>query len=104
MTEPVEALIRGVPFFRPLERVDVARREQQRATAEILRVISGSAADAQPVFDAIARNAMTLWGALYGAVFRFDGTLIHVAARHNWTPQALEVFTRMSRRWTGSGR
>ena len=35
--------------------------EQQTATAEILRVISGSLTDTQPVFDAIARSCLTLF-------------------------------------------
>src|SRR5262245_46211864 len=34
--------------------------EQQTATGEILRVISGSPTDAQPVFDAIVRAAVRL--------------------------------------------
>jgi hypothetical protein len=75
----------------------VALREQQAATSELLRVISRSPSDLQPVFDAIARHSVTLCGALYSAVFRFDGTLIHVAAHHNWTPKALREFEEPTR-------
>ena len=36
--------------------------EQQTATAEILRVISGSITDTQPVFDAIVQSCRRLFG------------------------------------------
>src|SRR6185437_8193026 len=54
--------------------------EQQAATSEILRVISRSQTDAQPVFDTIAAAALQLCRASSAVVFTFDGTLIHVAA------------------------
>src|SRR6516164_5213297 len=57
-------------------------REQQKATAEILRVIRNSPADVQPVFETIVRNAVSLCGSLYAHVFRFDGELLHVVASH----------------------
>jgi GAF domain-containing protein len=44
--------------------------EKQTATAEILRVISGSPTDLQPTFHAIAANATILSGAEAGGVFR----------------------------------
>ena len=54
--------------------------EQQTATSEILRVISQSPTDVQPVFDAIAWAALRLCGANRANVFTFDGNLVHVAA------------------------
>src|SRR5438445_1130659 len=51
--------------------------EQQTATAEILRVISRSQTDVQPVFDTIVRSAVRLCDALVGALFHFDGELLH---------------------------
>src|SRR5581483_915794 len=49
--------------------------EQQTATGEILRVISSSPTDVQPVFDAIVRSAVRLCEADISVVSRFDGTL-----------------------------
>jgi GAF domain-containing protein len=69
----------------------VEAQEQQKATSEILRVISGSPTDVQPVLDAIAASAVTLCDALNGGVFRFDGSLIHLVAHHNWSPDELEA-------------
>jgi len=60
--------------------------EQQTATAEILRVISSSPTDVQPVFDAIASSAVRLCAGLHCALFRYDGTLQHLAAHHGVEP------------------
>src|SRR6266568_68916 len=68
--------------------------EQQTATSEILRVISSSPTDLQPVFDVIVTNAVRLCGSLASCVWRFDGELIHLVAQHNLPPGALEVYRR----------
>ncbi len=47
--------------------------EQQTATSEILRVISSSHTDLQPVFDTIIKNATRLCEANRGALQLFDG-------------------------------
>jgi signal transduction histidine kinase len=69
--------------------------EQQTATGEILRVISSSPTDVQPVFDAIVKSAVRLCGAFIGDVYRFDGELIHFVAQHNFTPEAQEITRRL---------
>src|SRR5712664_3298362 len=58
--------------------------DTQTATSDILRVISQSQTDVQPVFDAIVRNAVRLCGALQGGVYRFDGEMILLAANANF--------------------
>jgi signal transduction histidine kinase len=70
---------------------EAAALEQQSATSEILRVISSSPTDVQPVFDAIAAKALDLCRATTGWVYRFDGELIHIAAAHSLRPEAVEV-------------
>jgi GAF domain-containing protein len=68
--------------------------EQQTATSEILRVISRSPTDLEPVYNAIAKSAVRLCGALMCCVLRFDGDLMHLVAQHNLGLEGLEVFQR----------
>jgi GAF domain-containing protein len=63
--------------------------EQQTATAEVLGVINSSPGDLTPVFEAIAAAAATLCDAANCAVFRFDGSLIHLAAQYGLTAAQL---------------
>src|SRR4030095_6926331 len=65
--------------------------EPQTATGEILKVISSSPTDIQPVVDSIAAKALDLCEAKTGAVFRFDGELIHVIAARSFSPEAVEA-------------
>ena len=60
--------------------------DQQAATAEILRLISHSPTNIQPVFEAIAGHAARLCEAEFCAVFRFDGTFVHFAAHSGLLP------------------
>ena len=53
---------------------------QQEATSEILRVISQSPGDTEPVFEAIVRSAARLCDAEFSAVVRLEGGLLHLAA------------------------
>jgi GAF domain-containing protein len=69
--------------------------EQQAATSEILRVISSSRTDVQPVFDAIVRSAVRLCGADHSIAARFDGELLHPLAHHGFSPEALKIVERM---------
>ena len=55
--------------------------EQQTATAEILRVISGSPTDLQPVFDAILGNALRLCDAHMGHLGLYDGEMYQYVAQ-----------------------
>jgi GAF domain-containing protein len=81
--------------------------EQQTATSEILRVISSSPTDVQPVFDAIVRAAVRLCQAVQSNVQLFDGQLMYFVAAHNIGPAAMEMVQRIypmppNRNQTGS--
>jgi hypothetical protein len=63
--------------------------EQQTATAEILGIISSSPTDVQPVFDTIVRNFVSLCGSTFGAIYTFDGELVHFASAYGFSPAQL---------------
>jgi len=63
--------------------------EQQTATSEVLRVISSSPTDVQPVFETILVDALRICESHYGGIFRFDGEAFHYAAASNVSPELL---------------
>src|SRR5262249_21964120 len=86
--------IENVRLFKELEAKNrdlTETLEQQTATGEILRVISSSPTDVQPVFDSIAESTARLCGAELAWVFRFDGQLLHFAAHHGVSPAGLQA-------------
>ncbi|HKF68741.1 MAG TPA: GAF domain-containing protein, partial [Vicinamibacterales bacterium] len=70
--------------------------ERQTATAEILRVISKSQTEVQPVFDAIVDNAIRLFRGWAVAVMRSDGQLLHLVAARGGIPGTEEYLRRQS--------
>jgi GAF domain-containing protein len=69
--------------------------DRETATGGILRAISGSLTDLQPVLDTIAANSVRLCGGLFSSVYRFDGELIHMEAHHNYSARALDESRRL---------
>src|SRR5206468_8868813 len=55
--------------------------DRQTASADILRVISGSPTDVQPVFGAIVETAQKLLPCTFTALLRRDGDFYRLAAR-----------------------
>ena len=67
--------------------------EQQSATSHVLRVISSSPGELEPVFNAMLENALRICDAEFGTMFRYDGKLLLLAASVA-APPALAEFQR----------
>ena len=94
--------IENVRLFTELERrnADVTEAlEQQTATSEILRVISSSPTDVQPVMTAVAERAARLCEATDAQIFRVDGDVLRIAASYGPVPSGFVTLpiTRPSR-------
>jgi GAF domain-containing protein len=70
--------------------------EQQKATAEVLRIISASPGDLKPVFDAMLANAVRLCEARFGNLFLIEGDGCRWAAGMGTPPKLAEYFTQRS--------
>ena len=77
--------------------------EQQTATADVLRVISSSPGDLQPVFAAVLENATRICEANFGVLSLNEGDVYRVVAMHN-APSAFVELRRREPTFRPSGR
>jgi class 3 adenylate cyclase/putative methionine-R-sulfoxide reductase with GAF domain len=64
--------------------------DQQTATSDVLRVISSSPAELEPVFSALLENATRICEAKFGTLFRLEGDDLHLAAQFGTPPELVE--------------
>jgi len=68
--------------------------EQHTATSEVLKVISRSAFDLQPVLENVVENAVRLCSADKGLIYRQDGGVYRVAVSYGHSPEWIEIVRR----------
>ena len=68
--------------------------EQQKATAEVLRVISTSPGELEPVLPAMLENAVRICEAKFGTLYLRAGDAFRAAALHNAPPAFVEFWQR----------
>jgi GAF domain-containing protein len=68
--------------------------EQQTATSDVLRVISTSPGDLEPIFQAMLANATRICEARFGTLFRFDGRFLQPVAQVGTPVELIEAQTR----------
>ena len=69
--------------------------QQQTATSEVLRVISTSSSELEPVFGAILANGARLCEASFGILALYENGAFHVAGMHN-VPEAYAEYRRLN--------
>ena len=65
--------------------------QQQTATADVLKIISSSPGQLEPVFEAMLANAVRICGAKFGTLFLCEGDDFRVVAQHNTPPALAEL-------------
>jgi signal transduction histidine kinase/CheY-like chemotaxis protein/putative methionine-R-sulfoxide reductase with GAF domain len=65
--------------------------EQQTATADVLRVISGSPGELEPVFHAVLENATRICEAKFGSMYLREGDAFRIVSMHNAPPAFAEA-------------
>ena len=65
--------------------------ERQTATSDVLRVISSSPGDLEPVFQIMLENAIRVCQAKFGIMFLYDGEAFRTAALHGVSPAYAEA-------------
>src|SRR5262249_1425392 len=68
--------------------------QQQTATADVLKVISTSPGELEPVFHAMLQNAVKICSATFGMLFRFDGGAWRATAMYGVPPAFAEFWQR----------
>jgi GAF domain-containing protein len=89
--------IENVRLFKELQarNADVTESlNQQTATAEVLKVISRSTFDLQPVLDTLIENGTRLCGAESGILYRFEGEVLRMGADYGASPEFKEYWRR----------
>ena len=76
--------------------------EQQTATSDVLRVISSSPGDLEPVFHTMLENATRICEAKFGVLSLKEGDRLRVVAMHN-PPPAYAELRRREPTWTPTG-
>ena len=66
--------------------------EQQTATSEVLKIISSSPGELEPVFQAMLENAVRICEAKFGHLILFEGDLCRIAAAVNMPPALAKAF------------
>jgi class 3 adenylate cyclase/putative methionine-R-sulfoxide reductase with GAF domain len=90
---------RREPSVDATERIALLTRErdealqQQTATADVLKIISSSPGDLQPVFEAMLENATRICEATFGNLLLYEGDAFRLVAMHN-APPAFEELRR----------
>jgi signal transduction histidine kinase/DNA-binding FrmR family transcriptional regulator len=68
--------------------------QRQTATADVLKVISASPGELEPVFEAMLENAMRICEAKFGHLLLYDGKSFHAAHLYNVPPSYRAIWER----------